>query len=359
MRVKKKKKINEYALEEWKRVVLNPLWCIFGWTIVGELLLFGLYKSTPELTKLDYLKDYLFIPLILMLTVLLCLHMFFRFIAKELHPMVVAVVTIVLLNVYVAINLCAFHNLKLIMIAVFFPIIIAPVYKKRQILYAQVAMSLGLLLFCELYYEPRHTRTPQTNFIVDIVTMLLIFYAMVKFELEVITSTNMLGLQSSRDSLTRLFNHEKFYEALDEQMLKFALEKEIFSVIISDIDNFKNVNDTYGHAFGDEVIRKISEVIRECKGTRDICARYGGEEFAIILPNKNLGDAVLQAEKIRREFESVEFLTEDGSIHHFSISLGVAEYNHEYKTASAFFEMADKALYDAKRTGKNRVCCSR
>ena len=130
-------------------------------------------------------------------------------------------------------------------------------------------------------------------------------------------------------------------------------------ILFFDIDKFKQVNDTYGHAFGDEVLKQVSQSIMNCRGTKDICTRYGGEEFALILPNKSLHEAVLQAERIRKEFAATEFMTEDGTTHHFSISLGVAEYDREYKTGSAFFEVADKALYEAKRSGKNKVCCSR
>lgn len=359
MRVNKKKKINEYALAEWKRVVLNPLGHIFGWTLAGNVFLYLMYRPTPEISSMTYLKEFVLLPMALMLAVFLCLVIFFRYIARALRPSLVALVTILFLNLYVAVNLCVYGNLKLVMIEVFFPIIIAPIYRKKAILYLQVAISFGMLFLCEFYYEWRSPAVPEETLVVDVVVILLLFYSMVKFELEVITSTNMLGMQSSRDSLTHLYNHERFYEALDEQMSHYAELKETFSIIISDIDNFKSVNDTYGHAFGDEVIRRVAETIMEYRGTRDICARYGGEEFAVIMPNKSLGDAVLQAEKFRREFEKVEFLTQDGTAHHFTISLGVAEYNREYKTASAFFEKADQALYEAKRTGKNKVCCSR
>lgn len=356
---RKSKRISEYALAEWKRVVLNPLWRIYVWTFLAEIVLLVLYVPTQELPRTVYFTKYVGIPLGEMLLVILCLHVFLGRIARRLRTTTVAIFTIIFLNLYIMINLCSFSNLSIMMIAVFFPIIIAPIYKKKELVYIQVLISLGMLLFCEIIYIPTRTLVPTATPWMYVIVMLLLFYAMVKFELEVITSTNMLDLQSSKDSLTHLMNHEAFYEALDDHMNRFTETKETFTIIISDIDNFKKVNDTYGHAFGDEVIKRVAEITMDCKGTRDVCARYGGEEFAIILPNKNLNDAVLQAEKIRQRFENAEFQTEDGAVHHFSISLGVAEYNKEYRTASAFFETADKALYEAKRLGKNRVCCSR
>lgn len=148
-------------------------------------------------------------------------------------------------------------------------------------------------------------------------------------------------------------------QELAERMRGYAVEKVPFSLIVIDIDNFKKVNDTYGHAFGDEVIKRIAKIIRDNKGTHGIGARYGGEEFAIILPGEMLNAAILQAERIRRAFEKTKFQTEEGAELCFSISLGVAVYDRECQTASEFFEKADKALYEAKGTGKNRVCCSR
>lgn len=355
----KMKRITEYALDEWKRVVLRPLRLIYMWTVLAEILLFALYQPTEEISRATYCRDYVVLPLILMLVIIVLLWSFYRKAAIKLPAPVVSIVTILLLNLYVAVNICIFSNLKYMMITVFFPIIIAPVYRKKKLIFLQVALSLGILLFSELYYVPFHPVVPQETVFVDVIVMLLLFYAMVRFELEVITSSDMLDMQSSKDSLTHLFNHETFYETLDGYMTRYLQTKETFSIIIADIDNFKKVNDTYGHTFGDEVIKKVTEVLLRTKGTKDLCARYGGEEFAIIMPNKGISDAILQAEKIRKEFEKAELQTEDGSMHRFTISLGVAEYNREYKTASAFFEVADRALYEAKRTGKNRVCCSR
>ena len=117
-------------------------------------------------------------------------------------------------------------------------------------------------------------------------------------------------------------------------MKRYEEKKETFSVMIADIDNFKKVNDTYGHAFGDEVIRQVVVAFAEGHGNNDFSARYGGEEFAMILPKR-------------------------GREKHFTLSIGVAEYTKTYENASTFFEQADKALYEAKRSGKNRVCCAK
>lgn len=359
MNINDKKLIDGEALEEWKRVVLKPLRSIYKWTLALTALMTLLYKPTAVMEHMEFFKRYMLYPALALALVIIAIEIFFSKFAKKLQYQMVALAMVLMINLYVAINLFAFGQLEYMMVVVFFPIVIAPVYREKKLLYLQVGISLMLLLVFEIYIELNVKNFPETIPFRDIFVVLLLFYAMVKLELEVVTSANMLGLQSARDSLTRLFNHEKFYEILEEHMNCYAENKTPFSIIIADIDNFKKVNDTYGHAFGDEVIKKLSQIMIECKGTKDVCARYGGEEFAVIIPNKELNEAVLQAERIRTTFQAFEFLTGDGNVHHFSISLGVAEYNKEYQTASAFFEMADKALYEAKESGKNRVCCSR
>ena len=121
-----------------------------------------------------------------------------------------------------------------------------------------------------------------------------------------------------------------------------------------DIDNFKNVNDTYGHAFGDVVLKEVADICARHKGVEGFCARYGGEEFAILFKGAGVGQAEEMAEQIRQEFEQKMFVTPQGE-RSFSVSIGVADYDRAYPSASAFFGVADAALYRAKREGKNQV----
>lgn len=355
----KNKKISEQELAEWKRVVLNPMFDIYGWSLLAELILIIIYRQPGGMTRWEYFVNFRLPLLAEALLAILCMLVFLRGIAQRLNVTAVAIVTIVFLNLYMGIYLCRFLNQPYMIVLVLLPIIVVPIYKRKELVYIQVVISFVMLMWMEFAYMPIARESQTESRVEKIISLVLLFYTLVRFELEIMITTNMLGEQSSIDSLTRLLNHEAFYEVLDECMRKYAVEHEPFSLIVIDIDNFKKVNDTYGHAFGDEVIKRIAEIIRDNKGTRGIGARYGGEEFAIILPGKTLHDAVIQAEGIRRTFEKTVFQTEDGMEHSFSISLGVAEHDREYRTASEFFDKADKALYEAKGNGKNRVCCSR
>lgn len=174
--------------------------------------------------------------------------------------------------------------------------------------------------------------------------------------------TLLLGDATRMDAATGLYNHEYFYEELEKRMKAFAAVPEeeragaCFSLLIADIDNFKRVNDTYGHAFGDEVLAGLADIFKDYCGEKDFAARYGGEEFVLIVGGCHKKDALTRANTIRKKFQDTVFAEGGGAEHQFTVSLGVAEYDRPWDTASLFFDQADQALYQAKNTGKNRVC---
>jgi len=157
------------------------------------------------------------------------------------------------------------------------------------------------------------------------------------------------------DGLTRLANHRVFRESLDRELKRAGRYGGEFSLIMMDIDHFKAFNDDHGHLAGDYVLRTVSRAIRRTvREGVDLAARYGGEEFAVILPETAQAGALVAAERLRRAVAEAqaEF---DGKRFQVAASLGVAQYR-EGMTASEFIDAADKAMYLAKRNGRNRVC---
>ncbi len=152
------------------------------------------------------------------------------------------------------------------------------------------------------------------------------------------------------DGLTGLFNHGAFQEALRTEIQRAERLRQPLSLIMLDVDHFKQFNDTFGHPAGDEVLRQVAEVLRHQARPYDIVARYGGEEFAIILPSTPLEDALRAAERLRQAIERIP-----NSHAPITASLGVAEYQRGSMPASLLYN-ADSALYHAKRSGRNRVC---
>ncbi|MDY7034017.1 MAG: GGDEF domain-containing protein [Thermodesulfobacteriota bacterium] len=162
--------------------------------------------------------------------------------------------------------------------------------------------------------------------------------------------------QALRDGLTDLYNRRYFEELLDKELKRSERYSNTFSLLMIDIDHFKKINDNYGHTTGDWVLQTISKQFKETVRATDFVARYGGEEFAIVLPETNTRGALILAERLR---QIVEELREKMDNLHFkvTISLGITSYNPTKckKSKAEIIEAADSALYNSKKTGRNKV----
>jgi diguanylate cyclase (GGDEF)-like protein len=127
------------------------------------------------------------------------------------------------------------------------------------------------------------------------------------------------------------------------------------SVLLLDIDHFKRINDTFGHQAGDAVLRAVGKTLGGTARRSDICARWGGEEFIIVLAQTELSSAVLVAERVRKLLEGLDVQTEKGERVPVTASVGVASL-YMSDTLESFLDRADKAMYLAKSTGRNRIC---
>ncbi len=152
-----------------------------------------------------------------------------------------------------------------------------------------------------------------------------------------------------KDGLTDLFNHRYILNRLDDEIVKSFRYGRDLSIAMVDIDFFKKVNDNYGHQFGDIVLRKVADEIKNTLRNTDLVGRYGGEEFLIIAPETTLEQAKIFCERIRKTIEEIEF--EDNI--KVTVSLGLATWKD--CSLNEFIEKADKNLYCAKQTGRNKV----
>lgn len=166
-----------------------------------------------------------------------------------------------------------------------------------------------------------------------------------------------LSFLADTDELTGVANRRKFTDYLSRELEKASRYKQELSLIMFDIDFFKKINDTHGHAAGDSVLREIARRSCECLRKADLLARVGGEEFAVILPETGKEGACILAERIRDSFCSKAFCCPDGSVA-VTASFGVASLSEtESADAKELAGKADEALYKAKKTGRNRICC--
>ena len=162
-----------------------------------------------------------------------------------------------------------------------------------------------------------------------------------------------LELISKTDELTGLPNRRDMNETIANEMGRSARTHKPFCFIFIDIDHFKNINDTYGHACGDIILKSVAQTIRGLLRKYDVFARYGGEEFLTLLPETDLEGAAVVAERFRRQIEKMTVRYADFTIK-ITITLGVAKFDHRLG-ADRSIQMADKALYQGKEGGRNRV----
>ena len=159
-----------------------------------------------------------------------------------------------------------------------------------------------------------------------------------------------------RDGLTGLWNRRYFMELGQREFYRAERDKTPLSLVYFDLDYFKNINDTYGHEAGDEVLREIAVVGGKMLRKIDIFGRMGGEEFAILLPGANRSAAWTVAEKVRGTFESHTVRLPLGGVR-FTASFGLAQAHNENACLESLIKLADDALYKAKRAGRNRIVC--
>jgi len=177
----------------------------------------------------------------------------------------------------------------------------------------------------------------------------------VDLQQELVESNVRLELLSITDGLTQLFNHRHFQDELARAFEESTRYERPLSLAIVDIDFFKKVNDTYGHAAGDQVLKAVAAVFRDSIRASDLAARYGGEEFAVMMPETDRDDALQFAEKIRKLIEAEQISTGAGDIR-VTVSIGLATIpRSRLKTTRELIDAADKALYRAKRGGRNQV----
>jgi len=166
-------------------------------------------------------------------------------------------------------------------------------------------------------------------------------------------------IQSHKDSLTKLWNHAYFQFLLKNEVKNAQIDKKNLSLIMFDIDNFKEHNDTNGHQSGDQILYQIGKITKQSARRRDHACRYGGEEFAIILPNTKENEAFHIAERIRKNIESNSFNNQlTGKIDRITVSIGLATYPKDANSPSKLITSCDKRMYKAKMNGKNQAISS-
>jgi diguanylate cyclase (GGDEF)-like protein/PAS domain S-box-containing protein len=157
------------------------------------------------------------------------------------------------------------------------------------------------------------------------------------------------------DDLTQLYNSRHFYFQLKIELDRSNRYEQPLTLLLLDLDNFKAFNDAYGHVEGDQVLRRLGQVVKRCLRETDFAYRYGGEEFTILLPMTTSADAAFTAERIRTEFKKEAFYPAPGPDVHVTVCIGLAQYKPQ-EEMKAFVHRVDQLMYQGKKNGKDRVC---
>lgn len=173
---------------------------------------------------------------------------------------------------------------------------------------------------------------------------------------ELLTANKKMEIMVNTDFLTRLFNRSYILDKIEYEKKKMMRTGKPFSIILADIDDFKKINDTYGHNCGDFILKNIALDIMGSLRKSDTAARWGGEEFLLLLPETNINNAKIVAEKIRRNICEKVYISEKEQ-HKVTLSMGLSVFSDpkEDKEIHSLIKEADVALYEGKKSGKNRV----
>jgi len=224
-----------------------------------------------------------------------------------------------------------------------------PAGEKMLVYFLYIALSCLFTSGLNIIHAEYMLNIPLTPaaFITPVFAGLLFGYLLARIKL----LHQQMSLMAYTDPLTNIYNRLHFGHFLDAEIDRVKRYGGTFSIIFFDLDRFKEVNDEYGHLVGDEVLKRVAEIVEKANRNADIFARYGGEEFIILAPATDIAGARVHAERLRNDIEHHRF----SEISNLTCSFGVAEYKPDADDVTSLFKRADTALYNAKKLGRNRV----
>lgn len=343
---------------------MNAYWVVFGGTFIGFALISQFAKEQDVGKGASFLSACL-IPSAIIAAMLAITELILYSGSRLRHYAMLAAGT-----AFSVVIVCTLPTIPGIQMVFLPPVIAALTYYDKRKVYFSFGMNAGSFIILYFLNPDMWNRIGTGELLVTIFSLincLIIVLSIMSrgadLQHALLTSTqhkqelliqhSLMEKLSKMDALTELYNHKTFHEYMNLLLEQPGPRVPVHLALI-DIDNFKQINDTYGHWAGDQVLKRISATIRTHMTGDDFAFRYGGEEFAVILTDKTPGNAYDVLERIRRDVSDT--LHEELGDRKASVSIGLQSYQPGMDR-DRLFKDADDYLYEAKRTGKNRVVC--
>lgn len=344
------------------RKVLNTYWIIIFLSIAAECAAALVRLHYGEHLSRAYLEGKIVIPTILQL-LSMGLNEFLYYRSLERTEWIVLTGTILASALMIA-NQSMHLEYVLVL-----PILVSLFFFKKRLLFMAFGANLTAFFFIYSWFPLFRTTMSPIDLCAFLAIMIGILYIALQIiaqgkqmiadfvrimtsEQDLLVKNAVMDRLAKIDALTDLYNHKTVHEYLEQLIEQSSNHVMPLQLAILDIDNFKGVNDTFGHAVGDIVLTRVAEAIKDSLSQNEIIARYGGEEFVVIFPGKTLFEAYQEMERTRENICSVRHQEMGGQT--VSVSIGLAE--HVPGTSSSIlFEEADACLYYAKKHGKNQT----
>lgn len=351
----------DYNRYRWNRMLLNVFWIILIITIILE----SMYLTITEIPAFEFFTSFMLKPSVLQLALLLVTETALRVLKGKFQDYI-----LILTSALLAVIIVVIHNsINYLLLALFLPVMVSIFYfhpKKLIFALCNTLVFLYILYWTESWMNENITLVGLTT-----ITIIFCFFSLIAMGIlkrgrelmlhiktsyeshqQLLVKTVWMDKLTKTDALTDLYNHMTFHEYFEKLIEQHEQNNLPLQLAIFDIDNFKQVNDMFGHRAGDAVLQRVSELIRTKAGANDFAARYGGEEFAILFTDKLKMEALKVVEQIRLDIAQAPHELQQGKS--VTVSIGFAEYEAG-EGKEHFFNRVDNALYKAKNTGKNKT----
>lgn len=352
----------EFNQKRWNRLLLNGFWVVLALATAVEILY--MYFVT-ELSAAEFFPRYVALPTLMMLGVVLSAEACVRYLTPKYHDYFLIEASTLLAVIVTAIH----SSLDYLLFFLFFPIMISIFYFQYKKLAFAIANTFASLYILYALNVDIHTLISPIGLLS--MTVLISVYSGIAFGVltrgrealqhlrssyesnqELLVRNILMDKLAKTDALTDTYNHMAYHEYVEKLVEQADQGSLHLQIAVMDIDNFKKVNDTYGHRAGDAVLREVAAIARSKVGANDFVARYGGEEFVILFTELEYPAAYDAVEEIRRTVAETPHDSLGGLP--VTISIGINRYEPGMGKEK-FFQGADAALYAAKRSGKNRT----